>query len=92
MRAFLSNWRSRTNKLSRRFRRKLRKVEVLASDAPHPNAVRLALERRRELRHQAPPVATMLSEHARSRDVAIESHRLDSYDQLSTEETDEDAT
>jgi transposase len=67
-------------------------LEALGADAPHPNAVRLALERRRELRHQAPPVATMLSEHARGRDVAIQSHRLDSYDQLSTEQADEDAT
>ena len=67
-------------------------VEALSRGAPHPNAVRLALERRREERHQAPPVATILSEHAQARDVAVQAHRLDTYDQLTREHTDEQQT
>ena len=56
--------------------------EALARDVPHPNAVRLALERRREQRGLAPPVAVVLPEHVRARDVPVQPHRLDSYDQL----------
>jgi hypothetical protein len=54
----------------------------LARDVPHPNAVRLALERRREQRGLAPPVAVELPAHVRARDVPVQPHRLDSYDQL----------
>lgn len=57
-------------------------LEALSRDAPHPNTVRLALERRREERRQPPPVATMLSAHAKTRDVTVQAHRLDTYDQL----------
>jgi hypothetical protein len=56
--------------------------EALARDVPHPNAVRLALERRREQRGLAPPVAVELPAHVRARDVPVQPHRLDSYDQL----------
>lgn len=67
-------------------------LEVLSRDVPHPNAVRLALERRREERHQAPPVVTILSEHAQARDVTVQEHQLDTYDQLAKEPSDEQAT
>ena len=56
--------------------------EALDRDVPHPNAVRLALEHRREQRQQAPPVALTLPEHVQARDAPVPSHRLDSYDQL----------
>jgi hypothetical protein len=56
--------------------------EALAQDVPHPNAVRLALERHREQRHQQPPVAVMLPEHVRARDTPVRPHQLDAYDQL----------
>ena len=49
---------------------------------PHPNAVRLALETAREQRQQLPPVATQLSERARSMDVTVRHHGLDTYDAL----------
>jgi hypothetical protein len=55
---------------------------ALAQDVPHPNAVRLALERRREARHQPPPVAVTLPAHLAARDVAVVPHRLDPYDHL----------
>ena len=57
-------------------------IEALARDVPHPNAVRLALERAREQREQLPPVATQLSERARSLDVTVRHHELDTYDAL----------
>jgi transposase len=56
--------------------------EALARDVPHPNAVRLALEQRRERRGLAPPVAIVLPAHVRTRDVPVQPHRLDSYDRL----------
>jgi transposase len=61
-------------------------VDALERGVPHPNAVRLALERRREDRQQAPPVAIILSEHVRARDAVVQPHALDSYDRLT--ETD----
>lgn len=56
---------------------------ALRSGVPHPNAVSLALERQREARHTAPPVATGLSAQAQQKDRPIQPHRLDTYDQLS---------
>ena len=57
-------------------------VDALASGVPHPNAVRLALERRREVRNTAPPVAVCLPQHVKQKDTPIQPHRLDTYDQL----------
>jgi transposase len=56
--------------------------ETLECAAPHPNAVRLALERRREARHAPPPVAVSFPAHVREKDAIVQPHRLDSYDQL----------
>jgi len=55
---------------------------------PHPNAVRLALDHRRELRNEAPPVAVILPEHVKARDAHVQPHRLEPYDQLK-EQADE---
>ena len=57
-------------------------VDALASGVPHPNAVRLALERRREVRNDAPPVAVCLPQHIKQKDTPVQPHRLDTYDQL----------
>jgi transposase len=57
-------------------------IEALDRGVPHPNAVRLALERRRELRHEAPPVAVDLPDHVKARDPHVQPHQLDAYDQL----------
>lgn len=65
--------------------------ETLASGAaPHPNPVRLALERRREARKLPPPVAVPMPEHVRRKDTLVTPHRLDIYDQI-TGGTDERA-
>ena len=57
-------------------------LEALARDVPHPNAVRLALDRRRTQRGEPPPVALVLPEHVRARDRAVPPHPLAPYDQL----------
>jgi transposase len=61
---------------------------ALAQDAHHPNAVRLALERRREQRNQPPPIAIALPAHLQARDVPVQPHRLDTYDQLTENHDD----
>jgi len=66
-------------------------TEALARGVPHPNAVRLSLERRREQRDQAPPVAVALPEDQRVRDLVVRPHKLDDYDQLqSAQESNDD--
>ena len=57
-------------------------IEALERNVPHPNAVRLALERRRDDRQQAPPVALTLPAHVRTRDRAARAHCLETYDEL----------
>jgi hypothetical protein len=57
-------------------------LEALERDVPHPNAVRLALERRRDDRRQAPPVALTLPAHVPDRDKTVRPHSLETYDAL----------
>ena len=57
-------------------------AEAMARSVPHPNAVRLALERRRQTRDEPPPVAVPLPDHVKRRDVPVRSHALDGYDRL----------
>ena len=62
--------------------------EALQRDVPHPNAVRMALERRREARELPPPVEMTLPSHVQVRDTPVQAHKLESYDQI-TEVTDD---
>jgi len=57
-------------------------LEALARDVPHSNAVRLALERRREQRGDAPPIAIAMPAHVQARDVPVRPHDLGTYDRL----------
>jgi transposase len=57
-------------------------LEALARDVPHPNAVRLALERHRGLHGDAPPIALVLPAHVQARDAPVQPHALEPYDQL----------
>jgi transposase len=57
-------------------------LDALDRNVPHPNAVRLALERRREQRQEAPPVAVPLPAHVTARDAPVRPHALEPYDQL----------
>lgn len=56
--------------------------EALAREVPHPNAVRLALERHREQRAQPPATAVTLPAHLQQRDVIVRPHNLAAYDRL----------
>ncbi|HUN43280.1 MAG TPA: IS21 family transposase [Acetobacteraceae bacterium] len=56
--------------------------EALDRGVPHPNAVRLALERRRERRGEPPPVAIALPAAVQARDAPVRPHALDTYDRL----------
>ena len=56
--------------------------EALARDVPHPNAVRLALERRRQALAVPPPMAVCLPDHVKRRDIPVRQHGLAGYDTL----------
>lgn len=64
--------------------------EALARQVPHPNAVRLALERRREAKDLPPPVEITLPAHVQSRDTPVRPHRLEPYDRLTEASDDAD--
>jgi hypothetical protein len=64
--------------------------EALARAVPHPNAVRLALERRREARNQPPPLPIALPPDQRLRKLVVRPHHLDDYDQLQSPQDDDD--
>lgn len=55
---------------------------ALQQGVPHPNAVRLALERAREEQGLPPPTALGLSEEVARRDAPVRSHALASYDRI----------
>ena len=56
--------------------------EALGRGVPHPNAVRLCLERRREQRQQPPPLAVALPADQRVRNLVVRPHDLNDYDRL----------
>ena len=56
--------------------------EALDRGVPHPNAVRLALERRREARGEPPPIAPALPARLQQRDTPVRPHALDTHDRL----------
>jgi len=64
--------------------------EALQRGVPHPNAVRLALERRREARELPPPVEMTLPSYVQDRDTPVQAHKLDSYDQITEASHDPD--
>ena len=57
-------------------------AEAMARGVPHPNAVRLALERRRQAREEPPPVTVSLPAQVKRRDVPVRPHALNDYDRL----------
>lgn len=67
--------------------------EALGRGVAHPNAVRLALQRRREARDRPPPLPVALPDDPRLRDLAVRPHPLNDYDRLhGAEETPDDPT
>jgi len=65
-------------------------AEALARDVPHPNAVRLALQRRCEQREQPPPLPIALPADKRVRNLVVSPHKLDDYDQLQARQEEDD--
>ena len=57
-------------------------LEALQRSVPHPNAVGLALARRREQRGEPPAVGVELPAHLQARDTTVQPHALETYDQL----------
>ncbi|MEJ2419775.1 MAG: hypothetical protein P8Y45_23195 [Exilibacterium sp.] len=57
--------------------------EALQQDTPHPNAVRLSLQRRRELRQLPPPIPVAIPNHPKAQKLVVRSASLAAYDQLS---------
>jgi transposase len=57
-------------------------AEALSRDVPHPNAVRISLEKRREQRKQLPLVRLDLPDDARIRNIVVRPHDLNDYDKI----------
>jgi transposase len=57
--------------------------EAIASDSPHPNTVRISLQRRREERNKPPPIPVVLPDKKQLRELVVRPHALGDYDQLS---------
>ena len=61
-------------------------AEALSQQVPHPNAVRIVLERRRDENNRPPPLSTPLPENARANHIVVPAATLDCYDQLSADQ------
>lgn len=64
-------------------------ADAMTRSVPHPNAVRLALERRRHAHAEPPPLPVVLPEHVKRRDVPVRPHNLDDYDTLMENDDDD---
>jgi hypothetical protein len=62
---------------------------ALSNDIPHPNEVRIHLERQREARQQPPPIGVELPDDMRVRNLVIKPHQLEAYDQVQLNDKDE---
>lgn len=65
--------------------------EAIASDSPHPNTVRISLQRRREARNQPPPIAVALPNNKRARELVVRPHSLSDYDQIGRQQAEEES-
>jgi transposase len=54
--------------------------DALRQQVPHPNAVRISLEKKRDERDQPPPLPIDLPDKAKVRDLAVRPHDLKNYD------------
>ena len=57
-------------------------AEALSRDVPHPNAVRLSLQRLLDEREQAPQVSFDLSKNKQINELVVKPHALGNYDVL----------
>lgn len=54
--------------------------EALTAGSPHPDTVRLVLDRKRHARGQRPPLPIALPDDPRVKDLVVHAHRLEDYD------------
>ena len=66
--------------------------EALKRGAPHPNAVRLSLTRRREQQNKPPPLPVELPKDPKVRDITVRDHDLTEYDGLAGEDDEEEGS
>lgn len=59
-------------------------ADALEKNVPHPNAVRMYLEKQREKNNLPPPLAITLPDDKRVRDLSVRPHDLKSYDRLTS--------
>jgi transposase len=64
--------------------------EALGKDSPHPQSVRLILERRARERSLPPPVPVRLPPDPKIRNLVVKPHDLATYDRLNKETDDDD--
>jgi hypothetical protein len=64
-------------------------AEALEAGSPHPETVRLVLDRKRHARGQPPPVPVALPEDPRVRNLVVKPHRLKDYDREGPQEDEE---
>jgi hypothetical protein len=60
--------------------------DALGRGVPHPNAVRLSLQRRQDEREQPPLIAVSLSDDKRVNELVVKPHKLSDYDVLNQQE------
>jgi transposase len=65
-------------------------LEALSHNVPHPNAVRISLEKRREQRQQLPPIILNLPNDERVRGLVVRPHNLKDYDQINITHEDQE--
>lgn len=64
-------------------------AEALEKESPHPETVRLILDRRCQQRKAKPPIPILLPDDPRLKDLVVKPHQLDVYDLLDGDEEDE---
>jgi hypothetical protein len=67
-------------------------AEALEHDTPHLPALRHILDRNHHAQGKLPPIAVALPKDPRVRDLVVNPHALDTYDQLAEDNDDEPAT
>jgi transposase len=64
--------------------------EALRQQVPHPNAVRISLEKQRDERDQPPPLPIALPDQPKVRNLAVRPHDLKTYDPTDPQEDPDD--
>lgn len=63
--------------------------EALLRDSPHPNTVRLVLQRRREEKDLPPPLSSTVPKDKQARELTVHPHKLSDYDELQEQSNSE---